>query len=462
MEQTAISVQNISKKFRLFNSPKERLFEALHPFNKKYHKEFWALKDINFEIKKGATVGIVGRNGAGKSTLLQVLCSILRPTTGTVTVNGRVSALLSLGAGFNPEFTGRQNAIMNGALMGFSDKEMKKRLPEIEAFADIGEFIDQPFKIYSSGMGLRLAFACAINIDPDILIIDETLAVGDAKFQHKCFGKFLEFQNSGKTILFVSHDTNAIVKHCNCAILLEKGAVVENGRPNEVVNSYVDILEGRRGAGNLIYHLESQPQPSISSQADSNEAILDKFKLEIPSIDNCVNRNNYNKNEYRQGCTKAEIIDYLVVCGDKYDPITVNSGDFIKIYVKAKYHCAVERPHFGISLKTTDGLLVYALNSFFINADISPVKDSDVIVVSFSFRLNLSPGDFFFDLGLDEAVSAKEYISLNRRCDVIHLNVREKNWFHGIVDFEASFQEDTRNYNGHILNKVSQERQDNE
>jgi len=242
MESVAVSVQNVCKKFRLFNSPKERLLEVLHPFNRNYHREFCALMDINFEVAKGATVGIIGRNASGKSTLLQIICSVLRPTSGFVIANGRISALLTLGAGFNPEFTGRDNVLMNGALMGFSREEMKERLPAIEAFADIGEFIDQPVKIYSTGMFVRLAFAAAINVDPDILVIDEVLAVGDAKFQHKCFQKFLEFQRVGKTIIFVTHDTNAVVKHCDYAILLERGEIVEMGDPKSITNYYLDLL----------------------------------------------------------------------------------------------------------------------------------------------------------------------------------------------------------------------------
>jgi len=242
MESVAVSVQNVSKKFRLFNSPKERLLEVLHPFNKKYHREFWALTDIIFEVAKGTTVGIIGRNGSGKSTLLQIICSVLRPTSGMVKTDGRISALLELGAGFNPEFTGRDNVLMNGALMGFSTEEMKQRLPVIEAFADIGEFIDQPVKIYSSGMFVRLAFAAAINVEPDILVVDEVLAVGDAKFQHKCFQKFLEFQREGKTIILVTHNTDAIARHCDYAILLEGGEVIEMGEPKSITNYYLDLL----------------------------------------------------------------------------------------------------------------------------------------------------------------------------------------------------------------------------
>ncbi|OGW81897.1 MAG: hypothetical protein A3G33_05305 [Omnitrophica bacterium RIFCSPLOWO2_12_FULL_44_17] len=242
MDEIAISIQNLSKKYRLYNSPRERFLEALHPFRKKYHREFWALKNINFNIKKGTTVGIVGRNGSGKSTLLQLICSVLKPTSGEIHVNGRISALLELGAGFDPQFTGRENVLLNGQISGIPLVEMKKRLPEIEAFADIGDFIDQPVKTYSSGMFLRLAFAAAINVDPDILVVDEALAVGDAKFQHKCYSKFLEFQKDGKTVLFATHDANAIVRHCDSAILLEKGKILEIGEPKAVTNYYIDFL----------------------------------------------------------------------------------------------------------------------------------------------------------------------------------------------------------------------------
>ena len=195
-DSIAIRIENLSKKYRLFASPRARLKEALHPFGKKYHREFWALKDVSFEVPKGQTLGILGRNGSGKSTLLQIIASVLQPTEGRVEVNGRVSAMLELGAGFNPEFTGRANVMFIGTLMGFSEADMRERLPAIEAFADIGEFIDQPVKTYSTGMFARLAFAAAINVDPDILVVDEILAVGDARFQQKCFRKFQEFQET--------------------------------------------------------------------------------------------------------------------------------------------------------------------------------------------------------------------------------------------------------------------------
>ncbi|MGA2916321.1 MAG: ABC transporter ATP-binding protein [Sedimentisphaerales bacterium] len=518
MESIAISVRNVSKKFKLFNSPKERFLEAFHPFNKKYHREFWALKDINFEIKKGTTVGIIGRNGSGKSTLLQILCSILKPTTGTVAVNGRVSALLSLGAGFNPEFTGRQNAIMNGALMGFSDKEMKKRLPEIEAFADIGEFIDQPMKIYSSGMSVRLAFAAAINVNPDILIIDEALAVGDAKFQHKCFQKFHEFQNAGITIIFVSHNTDAVIRHCDTAILLERGEIVEIGEPKVITNYYLDLLftgkisnyqflpvlveEGYKGFNIVHYktkyyavlqsagpidfvHLEDDylgsliaenkivvaisfeeakqlvdqiaPQNDVSLNqsaevvpAQPKTTELDKFFEEIPSVDNCLNRKSYNKNEYRFGDKRAEIIDYLIVYGDRYDPVAVQSGDWVDIYSKTKFYKVIESPIFSFGVRTIDGMVVYASNTWFGKVDVSPVSENEIVIFKFSVRLNLIGGDYFIGLDCSEKVDGK-IVHIDRRSGISHIKIGEKNIFGGLVSLETVFQEVLRKKGTRIL-----------
>ncbi len=443
MEETVISIQNVSKKFRLFNSPQERLLEALHPFNKKYHKEFWALKDINFEVKKGATFGIIGRNGAGKSTLLQIICSILRPTSGTVAVKGRVSALLALGAGFNPEFTGRQNVLMNGALMGFSGEEMKKRLPEIEAFADIGEFIDQPMKIYSSGMSLRLAFAAAINVDPDILVIDEALAVGDAKFQHKCYSNFLEFQKAGKTIIFVTHDTNAIVKHCNRAILLEKGTIIKDAKPDEVVNCYIDLLERKDNA-------KLQFTELMAKTADKNIEISfsDKINPKLESFfknnslkDNCSTRNSYNKNECRQGNRSAEIIDYLIVNSDRYDSVMIDCGESIDLYLKVKFYKAVKKPVTGFSLKTVDGITILGFNSTYINLPIHSAAEGEIIVFKFSIKMNLQPGDYFFDLGIAEDLSLGNIGIFDRRCSIAHLRIESLIRFDGLVYLDTTLKE---------------------
>lgn len=237
MGGTVICVKGLNKQFGMYSSPAGRLMEILSPFRKDNHK-FWALKDVSFEVKRGETLGIIGRNGSGKSTLLQVLCGVLRETSGEVTVNGRVSALLELGAGFHPEFKGRDNVYMNGAIMGLSRREMDARFEAIADFAEIGDFMEQPTKTYSSGMFVRLAFACAVNIAPDILIVDEALAVGDAYFQQKCMRKILEFRDSGGTMLIASHDMKAVRELSDSVILLNKGTIIESGDPAKVTDAY--------------------------------------------------------------------------------------------------------------------------------------------------------------------------------------------------------------------------------
>jgi ABC-type polysaccharide/polyol phosphate transport system ATPase subunit len=286
----ALSVKNLSKKFQLYETPKHRLKEALHPFRKKYHREFWALRDVSFEVKRGETLGIIGRNGAGKSTLLQIICGTMMPTQGEVYVNGRVSALLELGAGFNPEFTGTENVYMNGTIIGLSRKEMDERYQDIIDFADIGDFINQPVKVYSSGMYIRLAFAVAINVDPDILIIDEALAIGDYKFQNKCL-KHLEQLKSKKdlTMIFVTHSLAMISNFTDKVISLNNGCIVDYGYPKEVINRYIDVLHQEKNSiqdvnkGQPFEHslklesnklLDRHSEPLRTDEFDDNELII--------------------------------------------------------------------------------------------------------------------------------------------------------------------------------------------
>jgi ABC-type polysaccharide/polyol phosphate transport system ATPase subunit len=244
-DDIVISVRNLTKTYRIFGHPGDRLKQALSLGLRRYHKEFTALKDISFDIRKGETVGIIGRNGSGKSTLLQIICGILKPTSGTVQVNGRVSALLELGAGFNPEFTGRENVYFQGALMGFAKEQMDERFDEIAAFADIGDFIDQPVRTYSSGMFVRLAFSAATHVNPQILIVDEALAVGDHAFQKKCFERMVDLANRNNTsIIVVSHNIRQIERFCMRALLLDKGNVIANNESAYVCNRYYDLIDG--------------------------------------------------------------------------------------------------------------------------------------------------------------------------------------------------------------------------
>ena len=242
MSDIAISLKNVSKYYKLYNKPKDRLKEALSRSNKSYHKKFYATKNLNLEIKKGEILGIVGKNGSGKSTLLKLITGVLVPDEGSIKVNGKISALLELGSGFNPEFTGMQNIFFYGTILGFTKKEMKEKLNDILNFADIGEFIDQPLKTYSSGMKSRLGFAVAVHIDPEILILDEVLAVGDILFKRKCYAKMEEFFKGGKTIIYVSHDANSIKQLCTRAIFLLEGSIIMDSDAKSVTQQYERYL----------------------------------------------------------------------------------------------------------------------------------------------------------------------------------------------------------------------------
>jgi len=333
---------------------------------------------------------------------------------------------------------------MNGALMGFSREEMKERLPAIEAFADIGEFIDQPVKIYSSGMFVRLAFAAAINVDPDILIVDEVLAVGDAKFQHKCFQKFLEFQRAGKTIVMVTHDMNAILKHCDSAILLENSSIVKSGKPKEVANCYYELLfTGALSSDEKLVSKEassSLPHKTEHIDRELGRSEIENFLADIPTADICIQRKSYNKNEYRFGNRDGEILDYLLISGEIFDPTAVYSGNRIDIYVKVRFNRAVELPMIGFSIKTIDGITVYGSNTRFSKTTIQPTKAGDIVVFKFSIELSLIPGDFFIELGLAEKLPEKD-IPNDIRKNLIHLTIQENNIFEGLAELRSCFEE---------------------
>src|SRR6266700_5241862 len=263
----ALRVERVSKQYRIYERPGDRLKESLTRGRWKWHREFWALRNIRFEVEAGTTTGIVGPNGSGKSTLLQIVTGTLEPTHGNVWYDGRIAALLELGAGFNPEFTGIENVFMNAALMGFSRKETEQLLPEIKRFAEIGDFVHQPVKTYSSGMYVRLAFATAVATQPQILIIDEALSVGDAVFQHRCLRRIRQMQESGATILFVSHDVSAVKALCSRAILLNSGRVEADGKPSDVLNRYLGLIMEREEA----YAAEPAPAGSegnVEASAD--------------------------------------------------------------------------------------------------------------------------------------------------------------------------------------------------
>lgn len=435
--ESAISVRNLSKKYRRFATTADTLKELLHPFGKKYHDEFWALKGVSFEVKKGETIGLIGRNGSGKSTLLQVLCGILQPTSGTVRVSGRVAALLELGAGFSPDFSGRENVYMNGALMGLSRQEMDDRFSLIAEFAEIGDFMEQPVKTYSSGMYVRLAFAVAINVDPDILIVDEALSVGDIKFQAKCFRKLEEFQNAGKTMIIVTHSMEQIVRHCTRAVLVDGGYVLAEGEPLTVSNIYMDLLFGKEPALKIGAR-KAEATVAVDSDATSRDAVENFL---VSGDDRFSGRKSYNKNEYRWGDRTAEIIDYLVVSGAEADPLRCKTDEPLSIYLKTRFHREVKDPIIGLFIKTVDGIMVSSQNSRDSGEAVVGVKGKgDVVVYRFSFAPRLVGGEYLISVGVAEDV-AGEIIPLDRRYDSIHLSFVSRGSSGGLVDLDMKIEE---------------------
>ena len=428
----AIKVENLSKVYKLYNAPIDRMKEALHPRKKSYHKEFYALNDVSFEVKKGETVGIVGRNGSGKSTILKIITGVLTPTSGSVVVNGKVSALLELGSGFNPEYTGMENIYFQGNLMGYSRDDMELKLQNILEFADIGDFIHQPYKSYSSGMAARLAFAVAINVEPDILIVDEALSVGDAAFQRKCFARMEQIKNNGATILFVSHALDDVAKNCSRTVLLNQGHMLEFGESRHVVNVFRDLLFGK-----------SKKTKVVSGLADVD---LEK-ELNISHEDVFHTRALYQKAEYRWGMGGAKIIDYALSCKNELFPKSVKAGSRIKFRYRTYFERDVDNVIYGFLIKTVDGVNVYGTNSVKLEHDYHNVRLGDVVDCEFSVPIMLNTGKYFISFGVTDGSNPTEDKPLDGRYDCIMIVVVHHDPIWGRMDLGASFNIEVGNNN---------------
>jgi lipopolysaccharide transport system ATP-binding protein len=435
----AIRVTNLSKRYEIYANPRDRLKQFVAPrlqrlagqLPRQYFREFWALKDVSFEIKKGETVGIIGRNGSGKSTLLQIICGTLSPTSGSIQTNGRIAALLELGAGFNPEFTGRENVYMNAAVLGLSKEEVDKRFDDIAAFADIGQFIDQPVKTYSSGMVVRLAFAVQSQVEPDILVVDEALSVGDAKFQAKCFERLRQLKENGTSILLVTHSSEQIVTHCSTAILLNNGTQLETGKPRQVVNRYMDLLFGKekKAISPGSEKLSAVPAIITSTPAYQLSRLEDAFST----------RNGYNPHEYRWGDGAATILDFYLTADDEPYPSAVSTGQQLTMAVSIKFHRDFYRPILGITIKTKEGVTVYGVNSETLACDdfLKLGRSGSAIQAEIVFTCRLAPGDYFISLGI-ASKHGEEVIPHDRRYDSIHLQVRPNSTFFGLADLNLT------------------------
>ena len=400
----AIEVDKVTKIYKLYDKPIDRLKESLNLSHKEYHKDFYALNELSFQVEKGQTVGIIGTNGSGKSTILKIITGVLTPTTGQVKVNGKISALLELGAGFNMDYTGIENIYMNGTMMGYSKKEMDDKLQDILDFAEIGDFVYQPVKTYSSGMFVRLAFALAINVEPEILIVDEALSVGDVFFQSKCYRRMEEIRQSGTTILMVTHDMGSIIKYCDKVVLLNKGNFVAEGSAGHMVDLYKKILAGQMEAldeelaaekdgtakNNGISDLEMTDfAAGISGNEDKKQpepAGLMKNKITI----------NANRTEYGDG--RAEIYDLGLF--DERGNLTnlLIKGEMFTIRECIRFHADIEAPIFTYTIKDKKGTDLTGTNTMFEGTDIQPVKNGDEYQVEFTQKITLQGGEYLLSM----------------------------------------------------------------
>lgn len=365
-----IQVDRVSKVYKIYDSPKGRFQEALGIGKKKHHKDYYALNDLSFTVNKGEIVGIVGRNGSGKSTILKILTGVLNPTDGQVHIEGKVAALLELGAGFNMEYTGMKNIYLNAAMMRVSQEEIEKKIPEILAFADIGDYIHQPVKTYSSGMFVRLAFSVAIHVDPDILIVDEALAVGDARFQLKCMEKFMEFVQKGKTILFVTHDVNAVKRFCTRAVWLNQGRLIMDGNTNEVTDRYLDFLKSDLS---IEQYLE---------QNTSSQDLDDAQAVDVQGI------------EFAQA-SSLRMYDSL---GREIDEITHGQAVTLKVGYLVSDETIAE-PVLGVAIRRIDNEYICGLNTKLDNVRIPWKKGYNEVTLKYP-RFNLVGGEYYFDVGI--------------------------------------------------------------
>ena len=426
-EECAIVVKDVTKIYKLYDKPIDRLKEALHPLHKEYHKKFFALNNISFEVKKGETVGIIGTNGSGKSTILKIITGVLSPTTGSVEVVGTISALLELGAGFNMDYTGIENIYMNGTMMGFSKKEMDEKLDEILSFADIGDFVYQPVKTYSSGMFVRLAFALAINVEPEILIVDEALSVGDVFFQSKCYQRMEEIRKKGTTILMVTHDMGSIIKYCDKVVLLNKGNFVAEGTAGHMVDLYKKIL------ANQMDSLEEELQEMNDFSGNQTE----KPKKTVEGLMKDKLTINANRTEYGDG--RAEIYDLGLF--DERGNLTnlLLKGELFTIKEKIRFHTDIQSPIFTYTIKDKKGTDLTGTNTMFEGTEIQPVKNGDEYEVSFTQKMNLQGGEYLLSMSCT-GFEQGEHVVYHRLYDVANLTVISNKNTVGVYDMESKVE----------------------
>lgn len=417
-------VSHVGKAYKRYAGKWARMLEWVT--GKPRHDKTWVLRDIHFTVNPGEAVGIVGVNGAGKSTLLKIITGTTQPTSGSVHIEGRVAALLELGMGFHPDFTGRQNVFMAGQLLGLGSDEIVACLPAIETFAEIGDYIDHPVRTYSSGMQMRLAFSVATAVRPDILIVDEALSVGDAYFQAKCYQRIAQFKEQGTTLLLVSHSPGDVVKHCERAILLKDGCIEQDGSSRAITNRYMDELFGKSKTKGVAL-LEAE----ISAENTLLTGLNDEFHTHP----------GYHREEHRWGQGGAAILDYLILASGQKYPSRIEGNALADFYFKVRFDRDFDSVVPGFLIKTLEGIFLYGTNSFVSTQGGEKItaRIGDVKVFGFSLPLRLNEGYYLVSFGISSGNPLEELIPLDRRYDSVLIHVGRALQFWGIVDLEASF-----------------------
>lgn len=377
--ETVINVDGISKRFEIYENPRDRLRQMLWRGRRQFFREFWALRDVSFDVKRGETIGIIGQNGSGKSTLLQIIAGTLNPTGGNITTNGRVAALLELGSGFNPEYTGRENIFMYGSILGMSREQMQEKYQKIIEFSEIADFIDQPLKTYSSGMYVRLAFSVAIHVDPEVLIVDEALSVGDAFFQAKCMTLMRRLMDDGVTLLFVSHDTSAVKTLCNRAVLLDHGNMIAVGNTEKIVEKYYSTFVAKRQKINASSGSHANPQPDDSSGSDLGEA-AEAFKRRAAF--------------HRLSNGKAEFVNVEIIDEQGYSILAVDFGQTItlRMHLQINEDCPILA--LGFHIKDKNGADIVYDDTGIEDSHLLDLRAGERKIIDWTFRANLREGDY--------------------------------------------------------------------
>ena len=441
-DDMAVRIKVLEKDYKMYARKKDRLIETVFPFIHNRHGIFQAMHDFNLEVRKGEVLGILGKNGAGKSTLLKMITGVVVPTSGTIDVNGKVSSLLELGTAFNMELTGYDNIYQNGTVMGLTKSEIKEKEQEIIEFADIGDHLHQPVKTYSSGMFARLAFACAINVNPDILIVDEALSVGDMAFQLKCFKKFEQFKKDGKTILFVTHNVADVLRNCTRAIILDKGTKIFDGDVKEAVERYKKIIVGLDPNDG-----KKEDKAEKNAKDITDEIIEDQEKIDEKEFKNKENNKLKDTDDWKShfiqnpkltdyGDKRAEVIDYGVFDIDGNPINSFSNDDEIVLKSKIKFNEDIENPIYTMTVKDFHGNDITGTNTDFERIETGKMKKGDVVICEFKQKLPLVPGKYTLSFSCTQIDEKGKLKALNRKYDALLIEVSSKKGYVGLFELD--------------------------